>query len=527
MLDIIIKNAKIVDGTGNPPFHGDIGIKNQQIVLVQPEISDESSLVLDINNKIAAPGFIEAHTHSDLSLFKYPQDKEKIMQGVTTALLGQDGLSVAPIDDANMALMKKRVKGLLGDHLENWTWRTLGEYLAELKKIKPATNNLMLVPHGNLRAMTVGWEARPATFDELSKMKQLLIQSLEEGAVGLSTGLVYAPAMYACRNELLELCKTTAGYGGFLVVHIRNESSNLEEALKEVIDICRQVSCPLHISHFKAGGKHNWGKSGKYLQMIDDARSAGLDLTFDQYPYVAGSTMLDAIMPPDLHQGGTGQMLSELSKADVRTKLREIFATPTTAWENLVNIYGFENIMITAVAGGKNKELEGHLISDLSQMLARDPVDLVSDLLIEEDNQVTMAVFFGSESDVENIMKHPEMCVCSDGILGGKPHPRLYGSFPKIIGEYVRDKKILTLEDAVKKMTGNPARRLKLTDRGLIKEGMQADITVFDFDKIIDRGTFKNPCQYPQGIIHVLVNGSLALQDGELTGNRNGHVICK
>lgn len=524
-MDIVIKNGTIVDGTGAPSFRGDIGVYDQKIVKIGTGIEGREARVIDVKGMIVSPGFIDMHTHSDLSLFKYPQDREKIRQGVTTALLGQDGLSVAPIDIANMEYMKKRVRGLLGDYLETWPWHTTGEYLRELERTRPATNNLMLVPHGSLRAMTVGWEARLARNSEIDKMKDILSCSLNEGGVGFSSGLVYTPAAYAGRVELVELCRTAASLGGFFVVHIRDESSNLKRAIDEVIGICLEADCPLHISHFKVGGKENLGRSPEFLQLIDDAGQRGLDISFDQYPYPAGSTMLDAIMPPELHKGGTRNLLDKLKQDQVRSHLRGVFAKPSDKWENLVYVYGWDKIMVTAVGGIKNKGLEGYYISDLAASLKKDPVDLVADLLVEEEGQVTMAVFFGREDDVETIMSHKAMCVCSDGILGGKPHPRLYGSFPRVLGRYVRSRKVMSLEEAIKKMTGNPARRLNLKKRGLLKLGMQADITIFDLEKIVDRGTFQDPCQFPEGVTHVLVNGVLALDEGLLTVNRNGQVI--
>lgn len=302
MLDFLIKNGRIVDGGGNPWFKSDIAIANGKIVGIAKSIETEAKEIIDVKGLIVAPGFIDMHTHSDLRLFKYPEEDTKLMQGITTALLGQDGLSVAPIDEANKRTMMNRVAGLLGTYLSQWHWNSMGEYLDAIDAVKPATNSLMLVPHGAIRAMALGWENRPATAEELERMKAILAQAMEEGAVGLSTGLIYPPGMYADRTELVELCKVTASYGGFFVVHMRNESDFLLESTKEVVDICSEAECPLHISHLKVAGRKNWGKAKEVLDLIEQAREQGLEVTFDQYPYVAGSTMLDALIPPDFTQ---------------------------------------------------------------------------------------------------------------------------------------------------------------------------------------------------------------------------------
>lgn len=525
MLDVVIKNARIVDGTGSPWFYGEIGIKGENIVTIKHRIDEEAEKTIDAGGLVACPGFIDTHTHSDLLVLKHPEEDSKLMQGITSALLGQDGLSVAPLDDKNIPLMKKRVSGLLGGYVEDWTWRTMAEYLEEVEKVKPAANNMMLIPHGAVRAMVVGWDARPATPAELERMKEILNQAFAEGGFGFSTGLIYPPGMYADRTELVELLRVTAENGGFFVVHMRNESDRVRESLEEVISACQEAGCPLHVSHLKVAGRRNWGRAEEILSIIDKARADGLDVTFDQYPYIAGSTMLDAVIPPWFHEGGVEKMLERLKDSAMREELRKAQESPSTKWENWVESCGWDGIVVTAVKTEKNKFAEGKSIAELAKETGKRPTDVVADLLIEEDDAVTMAVFYGDEADVEKIMQHPAMCVCSDGIVGGKPHPRVYGTFPRVLGRYVRERGVLTLEAAIQKMTANPARRLNLQDRGVLREGMKADITVFDPDTIIDVGTYAEPNQYPKGIAHVLVNGQLALENGQLTGVRAGKVI--
>jgi N-acyl-D-amino-acid deacylase len=525
LLDILLKDMKIVDGTGSPWFNGDIGIVGEEIVAIKHRIDIEAKKVIDGKGLVACPGFIDMHTHSDLLVFKYPQEETKLRQGITTALLGQDGLSVAPIDDQNVSLMQKRLLGLLGRYVDKWTWRTMGEYLAELDKVNPASNNLMLVPHSNVRAMVVGWDARPATDQEIEQMKEIVNQAFHEGACGFSTGLIYPPGMYADKREFVELLRVTADNGGFFVVHMRSESDRIRDSIAEVAGYCREAGCPLHISHLKVAGKSNWGRSAEVLSLIDQARADGLDVTFDQYPYTAGSTMLDMMIPPWYHEGGTEKMLAKLRDQKIRAQLHKDHETPSTKWENRAITNGWDSILITAVQSEKNKYAEGKNIAELAQITGKTPTNVVADLLIEEDGAVTMANFHSDEKDVERIMQHQCICVCSDGIVGGKPHPRVYGTFPRILGKYVREQGIMTMEAAIQKMTANPARRLNLQDRGILREGMKADITIFDPETIIDLGTYKEPNQFPVGVEHVLVNGQLSLNAGKLTGVRAGRVI--
>lgn len=526
MLDILIKKGRIVDGGGNPWFKADVAIANGKIVGIANSIETEAKEIIDAEGLIVAPGFIDMHTHSDLRLFKHPEEDAKLMQGFTTALLGQDGLSVAPIDEANKKAMMRRVAGLLGTYLTEWPWNSMAEYLDAIDAVKPATNSLMLVPHGAIRAMALGWENRPATAEELKRMKAILAQAMEEGAVGLSTGLIYPPGMFADRTELVELCKVTASYGGFFVVHMRNESDFLLESIEEVVDICLEAECPLHISHLKVSGRKNWGKAKEALGLIEKAREGGLEVTFDQYPYIAGSTMLDSLIPPRFHAGGPEQLLESLKDHAVREEIRLIQENiKPERWENWIAACGWDGIMINAVGSEKNRFVEGKTIAELSQELKKAPLDVVCDLLIEENGVVTMTTFYGCEEDLKEIMKSEYMTLCSDGIVGGKPHPRVYGTCARFLGKYVREEKVLSLPQAVRRMTSAPAQRLGLQNRGLIREGMVADITIFNAETIREKGTYAEPNQYPEGIEYVLVAGQMALKKGELTGIRPGKAL--
>lgn len=526
MLDVLIKNGRVIDGSGNPWFKADVAVAGGKIVQVAHSIEAEAKEVIDADGLIVAPGFIDMHTHSDLRVFKHPEEDAKLMQGITTALLGQDGLSVAPLDDANKGPMMRRVSGLLGTYLTEWPWNSMAEYLAAINAVQPATNSLMLVPHGAVRAMALGWENRPATPVELERMKAILAQAMEEGGVGFSTGLIYPPGMYADRTELVELCKVTAGYGGFFVVHMRNEADYVLDSIREVTGICLEAGCPLHISHLKVAGRRNWGRAGEVLALLDEARAQGLEVTFDQYPYIAGSTMLDAVIPPRFHTGGTTKLLENLKDPAFREEIRQVQENiKPERWENWVDTCGWENVMVNAVQTEKNRFAEGKSVAEIAAETGKTPLDAVCDLLIEEDDAVTMTIFYGSEDDVKEIMQSEYMTLCSDGIVGGRPHPRVYGTCARFLGKYVREEKVLSLPQAVKRMTSLPAQRLGLQDRGLIREGMVADITIFDAEAVREKGTFAEPNRYPEGIAHVLVAGRVALEKGKLTGVRAGRAL--
>lgn len=525
MLDILIKNGNVIDGSSRGRYEADIAIKKGKIKVISQKINADAKTVINAQNLIVAPGFIDTHTHAELDALNNPTEKTKLRQGITTAVIGQDGLSVAPIDEKNKQRMIARLNGLLGPSNVKWAWNTLGEYLSVLDSIKPGVNYMMLAPLGGIRAIAMGWDDRTASNKELASMKEILIQSLEDGACGLSAGLIYPPGMYTKRHELIELCKITGEFGGSFVVHMRNEGDYIIDAINEVIDICLEANCPLHISHLKVAGKRNWHNAEKILSIIEEANER-LKITFDQYPYIAGNTVLDAVIPPKFHSGGTEKMLKRLQDSTVRDEIKKIQNNITREkWDNWVDYCGWDGIFINSVKYENNRFCEGKSIKEISEILKKSPLDTVCDLLIAEEGSVTMTEFYGCEENVATFMRSDLMMLCSDGIVGSKPHPRLTGSFPRFLGRYVRCKKVLTLEDAIKKITSWPAQYLGLTDRGLIKEGTIADIVIFDSNSIIDNGTFSDPLQNPSGIHYVVVGGKIAVFDKKPTGLRNGKVI--
>ncbi len=526
MFDLVIRKAKVLDGTGAPWFRADVGVSGGKIAAVRKSLEGEAVKTIEGRDRIIAPGFIDMHTHSDLRVFRHPEEDAKLMQGITTALIGQDGLSVAPLDDPNKEPMMRRVSGLLGTYLEKWPWNSMAEYLGALEELRPATNTMMLVPHGAIRSIVVGWDNRPASPAEIAKMQELLSEAMKQGGCGFSTGLIYPPGMYADRDELVCLCRTAGENRGFFVVHMRNEADFLLDSIREVTGICLEAECPLHVSHLKVAGKRNWGRAEEALSILEGAREKGLEVTFDQYPYTAGSTMLDAVIPPQFHAGGTAKLLERLRDPKMRQEIIDIQEeTHFVPWENWIASCGWEGILVNSVKTEKNRFSEGKTVAELAMLTGKRPLDFVCDLMIEEDNAVTMTQFYGCEEDVKTFMKSPYMTLCSDAIVGGKPHPRAYGTTARYLGKYVRDEKVLPLAEAIRHMTSLPANRLGLQDRGIIREGMAADLVVFDPDRMIDRGTFATPEIYPIGIDLVVVNGNIAMENGKIQPERSGMVI--
>ncbi|WHX69048.1 D-aminoacylase [Peribacillus frigoritolerans] len=523
MYDVIVKNGHVYDGSGNPWTKLDIGIKDGKIAFLGDLSEKQAIQILDCKGMAVSPGFIDPHVHSDLLCTVPEIHKIKALQGVTTELFGQDGISVAPVSEETKPLWQKQLNGLNG-YIGDWPWNSIDEYLTFLEKSKMIGNAAYLVPHGAVRTLVMGFEGRTATKMEMEKMRELIEEGMRQGAVGISTGLVYPPNVFSNKGELIEICKGAAKYDGCFVVHIRNESIHSLSALDEVIDVARQSGVRLHISHFKVIGQSNRDKFKTSLEKMDEARCEGIEITFDQYPYTAASTVFHAILPPWMHSGGTEQMLARLKNPEDRKRIIDDFNN-NKDYENWVLNCGWKNIIITSVQSEANKCLEGKNIIEIAEIRGQTPEDASFDLLVEEKGSITMIIHWGFEEDVLLGMCHQLQMVGSDGIFGGKPHPRLYGTFPRVLGKYVREEGALKLEQAIRKMTGAPAQLMRLKDRGLIKENYQADIVVFDQEKIADFGTFDEPLLEPTGILEVLINGKLTVHNGEYIGTRAGKVI--
>ncbi len=516
MFDFIFRGGRVVDGTGNPWFRGDVAIKDGRIADLGRVMGDAET-VIRLKGEVVAPGFIDTHSHSDLFLFSEPLAEAKIMQGVTTEIVGQDGLGEAPINEDDVAEWRRYLSGLNGDPDLEWTWRTISEYLSALEEARPSINVASLVGHGNLRLAAMGMDDRRPDAEEFAEMKWLLAESLRDGAVGLSTGLIYAPCIYSDAAELTELCKVAATYGGVFVVHMRNEGDTLLESIDEVVGVGEASGIHVHVSHFKASGEVNWGSSVQSLGKLEKAKARGVQVSFDQYPYTAGSTFLSSLIPAWVHAGGVEKLLERLSDPDIRQRIRRGYTagrSRTPRWDRL---------LVTNLQTEKNTVYEGKTMKEIAEARGQTEVNALMDIVLEERNAPSMISFTMGEEDVTRIMAHPLGTVCTDGLLLGKPHPRAYGAFPRVLGLYVREG-VLRLEDAVRRVTSHPAQIHGIRDRGLIRPGYAADITVFDPKTIEDLSTYKEPRRHPRGINHVMVNGVMTVEDGEHTEARAGRV---
>ncbi|SIT73469.1 N-acyl-D-amino-acid deacylase family protein [Edaphobacillus lindanitolerans] len=525
MYDLLLKNAKIIDGTGSPWYYGDIAIKNGRIERIG-KLDVTAKQIIDVMKKVVSPGFIDMHTHSDLVILDRPLIEEKIRQGITTDLLGQDGIAAAPLPVEYLTDWQNNLAGLDGTPPIEWNFTTIDEYLEQIELKGPSYNLATLAPHGNIRMEVMGLVNRPATDEEIHQMKEVLRRCLEEGAVGLSTGLIYPPCCFAEMKELEALCQVIAEYGAPLVIHQRSEGDEILESMDELIEMMKRCGAHLHFSHLKNCGKENWHKTPDVLQKIDKAREEGLEVTFDQYPYTAGSTMLSAILPPWAHDGGTEAMLERLKDAALRERIVSEMATAVKGWDSMSKWAGWDGIVITSVASSLRQSYVGKTIREITIKEGRDDYPYVAlDLILNERNAVGMIDFVMNEESVKQILSHPSGTVGSDGLLGGEPHPRAYGSFPRIIGKYVREERITSLEEMIRRMTSQPARIIGLQDRGIIREGLVADLVIFDPDTISDRATYEKPRQYNHGIRFVIVGGRVVIDGENAIAQGSGEVI--
>jgi len=526
MYDVLIKNGFIIDGTGRAGYAADIGIVNGLIKEVGSLRNVSSREVIDAKGLTVSPGFIDFHSHADVELMRQSSERPKIMQGITTEVIGNCGMAVAPLSKHNLYPQKEYVTSLLGSSEIEWSWSNLKQYFTQLERRNIPANVASYAAHGAIRVAVMGFDARKPTQEELDKIKMLAVQAMKEAAVGLSTGLIYPPGCYADIHELVELCKVVAEYDGFYASHVRNESDKLIESLKEAIEIGKRANISVHISHFKISGRSNWSKIGQALDLIHQAKREGIDITCDQYPYTAGSTTLTALLPQWVLAGGLEASLRRLSNARTRRRIRRELHQDIPQWDNLAKTTGWDSIVISLVNTEKNKIFEGKSIAKIAELREKDPADVLFDLLTEEKGSVIMVVFQGSEENVRRILQEPTTMIGTDGIpRKGKPHPRLYGTFPRILGKYVREEKILSLEEAIHKMTFLPAKRLGLRNVGQIREGNYADLAIFDPAGIMDKSTYENPCEYPKGIEYVLVSGVIVVEGGEPADALPGRVL--
>ena len=527
--DLVITNGHIIDGTGSPWYSGDIGVRDGKIAAIGNLAASARTRTIDAHGMVVAPGFIDMLGQSELTILVDPRLPSKIYQGITTEITGE-GNSAAPINDA----MIKADRLSYAHYRITPDWRSFRDYFARLEKQGMGINLASYVGATSVRRMVLGDDDKQPTPEQLEQMKELVRQAMRDGAVGVSSSLEYAPAPYAKTEELIALAGEASKFGGIYATHMRGESNAVLESIDEAVRIAREAHIPVEIWHIKVAGKQNWGRMPEVVAKIDAARSAGADITADTYAYTAWFNSLSAFIPPWAHDGGDAKLIERLKDPATRARIRKDLLTPSNTWDNeWQEIPGPEAILIGIVQNPKLLPLQGKNLSEMAKLWNKDPMDALFDLLIEDNAFTGVAVFGMSEPDVVLALRQPWVSIDNDssgaspeGLLGQEhPHPRGYGTFPRILRKYVREEKKLTLEDAIRKFSALPAQRLRLTDRGVLKAGMWADVVVFDAATIHDTATFENPNQLAQGMEYVLVNGVPVIDEGKMTGKLPGRVL--
>ena len=527
--DLVIVNGHIIDGTGSPWYSGDIGIRDGKVAAIGNLAASPRKRTLDAAGKVVAPGFIDMLGQSETTILVEPRLPSKIYQGITTEITGEGG-SAAPLNDA---IIQADRSGY--DHYKiNPDWRTLRQYFARLEKQGMGINLASYVGATQVRRMVLGDADVQPTPEQLEQMKALVRDAMRDGAVGVSTSLEYAPAPYAKTEEIIALASEAAKSGGIYATHMRNEGSAVLEAIDETLRIGREAHIPVEIWHIKVAGKENWGHMPDIVAKINDARAHGMDVSADTYAYPAWFNSFSAFIPPWAHDGGDAKLIERLKDPAMRARMRKDMLTPSKDWDNeWQEIPGPESVLIGVVQNPKLLPMQGKRLSEVAKLWNKDPMDALFDFLIEDNASTGVAVFGMSEPDIALALSQPWVALDNDssgtsteGILGQEhPHPRAYGTFPRILRKYVREEKKLTLEDAIRKFSALPAQRMRLTDRGVLKAGMWADLVIFDPATIRDLATFENPNQLSEGMDFVLVNGVPVIEQGKMTGALPGKVL--
>ena len=525
-LDLLVTGGEVIDGSGSPARSADLGVRDGRLLLLPPSSRSAATTEVNAGGLVVTPGFIDVHTHSDL-LAGDDEQRETLRlaplrQGVTTEICGNCGISPFPVPPGSAEAVRDLVAATFGPPAA--TYESFAEFAAAQGAAR--RNHLAaLVGHGTLRAAVVGFAQRQATADELRRMCALLDEALAAGAAGLSTGLIYSPGVNAGTDEVIALARVAAAHGKPYVTHLRDEMSQVESALEEAIEIATAAGAALQVSHHKTAGRRSWGATVRTLARLERARAEGLDVLCDVYPYTAGSTALHALLPPWVIADGVPAMLTAVREATIRDRIRADLAAGLPGWENTVGNGGWD--LIRVASAPTSPDVEGHTIADLAAARGVDPVDYVCDLLAAEGGNVTILSHSMREDDVRRVLASPLAMLCSDGVpKPGRPHPRWAGTFARVLGHYVRDVGLLTLTEAVHKMTGMPARRFGLAGRGLLADGYAADLVVLDPAQAADGATYDDPLAPPRGVRHVVVDGRIVVDSDRITDARPGRVLA-
>ncbi len=523
MYDVIIRNGVVVDGSGAPPFKRDLGVIGDTIAKVGDLSGCAAEEVIHAEGLVVAPGFIDIHNHSDSGIFILPTADNYVTQGVTTVVVGNCGYSLAPLTDKNREFVELSEVEFVKE-LGRLPWASFRDYLEYLGRLEKSLNVAALVGHGTVRSAVLGTGSLKPTERELEEMKSLVVEALENGAFGMSSGLIYVPGVFSETPELIELAKILSRYGGVYATHIRNEGVELMDALIEALEVGLKGNVGLEISHLKAAGTPAWGGVSRALSIIEEYVRRGYDVSADVYPYAASSTGLEALLPSWIREGGLEGLISKLSDVEALERLKKDLARYGIPEERHAD---WDKVRVSYTE--KHPEALGKSIEEISRLWGVDPVQTIAKMLIDDRGLTGVVVHSMSEDDVSEAVEHPLVAIGSDGSVRkpgeGAPHPRNYGSFPRVIAKYVRELKILSLPEAIRKMTSLPARKIGLFDRGLIRPGFKADLTIFNYYMIRDKATYENPHEYSIGVEHLLVNGKFVIRDGKHTQAKPGRLL--
>jgi dihydroorotase/N-acyl-D-amino-acid deacylase len=523
MFDLLIKGATIIDGTGAPSWIGDVAIKNGRFAALDHTIEADAHRLIPAGGYALAPGFIDIHCHSDSALFDNPQSEIKLKQGVTLDVLGNCGESLAPLDGESRALIRAASDSNIVSWAHPLDWSTYSEYVRTIEKSGLSINVMGLVGHGTLRLAAMGHSDAAPSAEQMDHMKSLLARSLDEGAAGMSTGLIYAPGCFADTGELIELAKVVGRKGGFYASHIRNEAEGVIASLEEAIRIGREGQVPVHVSHLKVAGYNNWHLWKSVVEKLEKARADGIDITCDVYPYFHSCTTLLALLPPWSLEGGVPSLIRRVDDSQLRRRIIADISEGIPGWENMYHNSGWEKIVISSVQSAENKEMEGKSIAQNAAGRQVDPFSLIFDLIKAENGIISIISESMNEENMVRFITLPFAMVGSDGSPSqGRPHPRLYGTFPRVFRRIVRELGALSIEAAVHKMSGQTARRLGLQEAGTIKRGLKADAVIFDPLTFGDTATYDHPQSYPTGLLATIVNGEVVIDCEKHTGVKSG-----